>query len=180
MERFVPATLPEVAYRLCLDSAARENADLWDSWRIVESKIQTILTIGGVYVAAAFAYVTQAKTCSLFESACLATAILSIGWSIWKALSASRIVSVDSPHLGAENFRQIDTMVRSTNPPESLRLRMEQWTREMAEHWSEVNEGTLQKLKSKQAKVLASQNALFFSTLAVMLLVLASVANSHL
>lgn len=113
-----------------------EYAELWDSWKVVESKAQPIAGLAGVFLAGVFAYVSQLKGASREEEVTLIViAGLLIACAIF-ALSAIWVTSVASPYLSSEGIDEIDDMLLASADCDELQQRQERMVQAATQRWT--------------------------------------------
>lgn len=127
-----------------------EYAELWDSWKVVESKAQPIAALAGVFLAGAFAYVGQLKGAGEAEQATLIAIVgLLIGGTV-AALSAIWITDVTSPYLSSEGVDETDDMLRESANEAELQLRHERMIQAAIGRWTSACNETRAALDRKR------------------------------
>lgn len=133
-----------------LDDIKAEYAELWDSWKVVESKAQPIAALAGVFLAGAFAYVGQLKGASEAEQVTLVAIVaLLIAGAVF-ALSAIWITDVTSPYLSSEGVDEIDDMLHVSADEAELQLRRERMIQAAISRWTNACSKTRAALDRKR------------------------------
>ena len=90
--------------RFQLETAMREYNELWDAWKLVESKAQPLFAMAGVFLAGVFTYASSsaASSASWLVKALLMLLAVTLVVAIFQALRAVWVVDVSSPHLGSD------------------------------------------------------------------------------
>lgn len=171
-----PTDRKEMA-QMSYDNAIREHAELWDAWKVLESKAQTTLAISGALVAAAFAYVTTSANPAIFSWAGSVFIILItlLYCSIVLAVCCIRVAWVGSPHRGEKGHDEVMRLLDSNDSMTASSTLHENLIRDTAKRWSRNNDKLGKALTGKANYLLHSQNALIaaaiFATLFIILFV---------
>ncbi|WP_458232258.1 hypothetical protein [Roseateles sp. P5_E8] len=122
--------------RLELDAAVKEHAELWDAWKVIESKAQPVSTTAGVFLAGVFAYASQqSSNGTILEKSLLVLLAIVLLASVVEALRTIWVVTVSSPHLGLKTKEEVDLILARTQPPDSLEARYEGLLSDTAGRW---------------------------------------------
>ena len=127
-----------------------EYAELWDSWKVVESKAQPFAALAGVFLAGAFAYVGQLKGASTAEHVILLTIVALLIAGIVFALSAIWITDVSSPYLSSEGIDEIDDLLGASADSAELQLRRERMIQAAIKRWTGACNETRSTLVNKR------------------------------
>lgn len=137
--------------RQTLADLKAEYAELWDSWKVVESKAQPIAAIAGAFLAGAFAYVGQLKGASIAEQIVLLVVVGLLIVCAVSALCAIWITDVASPYLSSEGVDEVEDMLQISADVEELRLRRERMMLAAISRWASACDGLRTALGRKRS-----------------------------
>lgn len=108
------AELKEVRER-AIDACYNEYKELIATWRNLETKAQGNITIAGIFIAGAFAYISKASDQPFrLEKAIFGLTILLLMASVFFALLALRIRQIDLPPLGEHMVKDAMNICKTT------------------------------------------------------------------
>lgn len=128
-----------------------EHADLWDAWKVVESKAQPIAALAGVFLAGVFTYLVQlpANATDLEHYVLLAISVLLVACAVC-ALSAIWVANVRSPYLSSVGVDEVGDMLRASRDADDLTDRQERMIEAGIARWTQACGGMRQELLRKQ------------------------------
>lgn len=134
-----------------LEVLKSEHAELWDSWKVVESKAQPIAALAGVFLAGVFAYLGQlpASASSTERFMLLLIAALLVVSAIL-ALAAIWITDVKSPYLSSQGIDEVDDMLREATNAADLDDRHERMIQSAVFRWTAACENIRKGLQRKR------------------------------
>lgn len=136
---------------MALRELQAEHAELWESWKVVESKAQPIAALAGVFLAGVFTYLGQlppaATKCERWML--LAIAALLVGCAI-SALSAIWVKSVALPYLSSEGVKEVDDLLREVTDADEMAKRRERMIMAAIDRWTNACARIREGLKRKQ------------------------------
>ena len=144
-----------------LQSYRDEYKELSDTWRHVEGKAQGTITVAGIFLAAAFAFVrdlTGAGT-GLLEKSILAVAVGLLTATVILAVLSLRVREVVAPPLG-ENLDELITDLSSVRDAEEIAERLPRFVGDQLSMWRSANEEVDRLTKSKAGLVALAQKLL--------------------
>lgn len=158
-----------------MDAAVREHAELWDAWKVVESKAQPVSTTAGVFLAGVFAYASAASSSAgVPEKFLLIILAVLLLFSIVQALRSIWIVEVASPHLGLGAKNEIDRILQVSQPPNNLDGRYENLLADTAQRWMQTSDKIRVSLQKKTKLLTSSLRFLAWAAVVTMCLVVTS------
>lgn len=149
--------------RFELEAAIREYADLWDAWKVLESKAQPLSATAGVFLAAVFAYASQGVKGGPWGRCLLLLVAVLLVACVVQALRSMWVVTVESPHLGLEAADEVDRIIDKTMPPDSYDARLEGLIADTARQWLRACEDIRPKLLRKSELLACSLKLLAWS-----------------
>jgi ABC-type transport system involved in multi-copper enzyme maturation permease subunit len=165
-EAWLPRERTEIA-RLMYENAIREHAELWDAWKMMETKAQVVLSIGGVFEAGLFAFLATAppNSQSFLIGTLLLLLILTLLGSIIFAIASVGIRPVNSPHLGAVEVNFINSILDGNRTPQLWSITFENLLRDAAARWANNNDSMSVLLNKKATQLYKSQQCLIAASL---------------
>lgn len=120
-----------------LDERKAEYAELWDSWKVVESKAQPIAALAGIFLAGVFGYLSQLSSSATKGERylLLAIAALLIGCVI-SGLLAIWVSDVSSPYISSEGVEEVNDQLREAANDAELDERHERMIQSAIRRWS--------------------------------------------
>jgi hypothetical protein len=114
-----------------------EHADLWDAWKVVESKAQPIAALAGVFLAGVFTYLGQlpANATPLEHYFLLAISVLLVTCAVC-ALRAIWVADVRSPYLSSVDVDEVGDMLRTSSDASDLANRHERMIQAAVTRWT--------------------------------------------
>ena len=164
--------------RFELEAAFREHTELWEAWKLVESKAQPLSATAGVFLAGVFAYASQKASELLLMERCLLVFLsLLLLASVFQALRSIWVVSAPSPHLGTKGAEEVDWIIEKTLPPDSYGSRFELLIADTARRWLEVCDDLQPKLDRKSKLLVSGLRYLAASGLVAVALIAVTLAR---
>ena len=159
--------------RLALDEVKAEFGDLWDSWKVVESKAQPIAALAGVFLGGVFAYLSQLPVNATPEERRLLLAIaVLLAVCALMSLIAIWVRSVSSPFAiastGQDDAADILAIVQTD---EELAERQERLLADAVKRWVTACKRMNRELSQKQWLLRGSIGALIAAVILAMPLV---------
>ncbi|MBE3037199.1 MAG: hypothetical protein IMZ62_00050 [Chloroflexi bacterium] len=149
---------PDLRDRLCdslLQDFRQEYADAVETWRSLEAKGQVLVTVGGVFLAAAFAFARDLRGLAFLEKTLLATALALLVAVVLLALSVFRVVPVKKPPLGS--FSENGVFDLLGRPDADLSAYVQRFAKDRATEWRDVIQSISSVNERKAAWVRRSQ-----------------------
>lgn len=147
-----------------LQSYRDEYKELSDTWRHVEGKAQGTITVSGIFLAAAFAFVrdlTGAGT-GLLEKSVLAVAVGTLTATVILAVLSLRVREVVAPPLG-ESLDEMITDLSGLTHAAEIAERLPRFIGDQLEMWKNANEAVDRVNKGKAGLVAWAQRLLLLS-----------------
>lgn len=159
--------------RLALSDVQAEYADLWDAWKVVETKAQPIVALAGVFLAGVFAYLTQLPgNATRGEHIWVMVVAIALVGSALFALSAIWVKDVGSPFLmSTENINEPHDVLKVSSNDAEVDERHEALLHAAATRWSIACRNVRRGLKVKQCRLQISLWLLCAAGLASLILV---------
>ena len=165
-----PTELRESLQKAVLESYRDEYKELSETWRNLESKAQGAVTIAGIFIAGAFAYIREVgpqahRSDRVFLGASILSLMISVLLSIW----ALRVRTVAAPPIG----EYVDNLVRDllqVDNDAKLKERVMGFVTDQTDSWRRATRGAKESNKSKANYLLASHVFLVIAILTVALL----------
>lgn len=120
-----------------LSDVQTEHADLWDAWKVVESKAQPIAAVSGIFLAGVFAYLGQLPAGATLIERCLllSIAVLLIA-SVILALRAIWVADVASPHTSGSGINEADDVIHASTTDIELDERQDRMLQAAYKRWA--------------------------------------------
>ncbi len=147
-----------------LQSYRDEYKELSDTWRHVEGKAQGTITVSGIFLAAAFAFVrdlTGAGT-GLLEKSILAVAVGMLTATVILAVLSLRVREVVAPPLG-ESLDEMITDLSGVTDAAEIAERLPRFVGDQLQMWKNANEAVDQVTKGKAGLVAWAQRLLLLA-----------------
>lgn len=147
-----------------LQSYRDEYKELSDTWRHVEGKAQGTITVAGIFLAAAFAFVrdlTGAGT-GLVEKSILAVAVGMLTVTVILAVLSLRVRELVAPPLG-ENLDDLITDLSGVSDAEEIAERLPRFVGDQLSLWKTANEAVDRVNKDKASLVALAQRLLLLA-----------------
>jgi hypothetical protein len=134
-----------------LTEVQAEHADLWDAWKVVESKAQPIAALAGVFLAGVFTYLGQLPANATAAEHCLllAISVLLVACAVC-ALAAIWVANVRSPYLSSVGVDEVGDMLRASSDADDLSAREERMIQAAIARWMQACTSMRQGLLRKQ------------------------------
>lgn len=165
--------LDEQTWNSLLSSYESEYKDLCDTWKIVESKAQSTITLSSVLLAAAFA---MAKDLPLsftpIDKCALSLAVFALALSIYAAVWALRIRKIHGPPLGRSLHQLTDDLIKSGGDTNCTA-----YFKTVAHNWKETNMEISTNINDKSSIVDSAQACLAWAGSLFVFLTVSSVAS---
>lgn len=174
-------TLPNQKHRIdfrqfSYDAAVREHAELWDAWKMIEAKAQSVSAATGVFLAGVFAYASQLpKDATTLERSMLVLVAAMLVAAIVQSLRAIWVIDTASPHLGSDGKVEVDAILRATQPHESLDARYENLLNNTTERWTSSCSEIREDLSRKSKLLGGALKLLAYAAVAVLCLLVVSI-----
>jgi len=133
-----PGTQRDALAKLVLESHQAEYRELSENWRLLDTKAQGATAIGGVFLAAAFAFARDgASQLVVCQKALLTIAIVCLVGSVVLAVLALRVRGSALPPIGEQFEDLVNDILRA--PTEEHAARLQGMTRDQARLWKEAS-----------------------------------------
>jgi uncharacterized membrane protein (UPF0136 family) len=129
----------ELRERLCDDllrDFRQEYADATDTWRILEAKGQVFVTVGGVFLAAAFAFARDLNALGFGDKLLLATSLALLVAVVLLALIVFRVAPVKKPPLGLFTDQSVSDLLARSD--QDLPAYVQRFAKDRATEWREA------------------------------------------
>jgi hypothetical protein len=121
---------------VALDERKAEYSELWDSWKVVESKAQPIAAVAGIFLAGVFGYLVQLPiTASKWERGILLLIATLLVGCVVTGLMAIWVSSVSSPYISSEDVDEVDDQLREAANDGELDERHERMIQSATNRW---------------------------------------------
>lgn len=157
--------------RFELEAAVREYNDLWDAWKVLESKAQPLSATAGAFLAGVFAYATQGAKGGMWGRGLLLLLAALLVACVVQALRSIWVITVESPHLGMAAADEVDLIIDKTRSPDSYDYRLEGLIADTARQWLTACEDVRVKLQRKTQLLRSSLMLLAWSAGITILLI---------
>lgn len=147
-----------------LENFRREHSDCVDTWRQLEGKAQVLITVGGVFLAATFAFARDLQALGLIEKLLLVTSLLLLVGVVFFGLMVFRIVAVEKAPLGAFMREGVRDITRRQDS--DIRAYVERFMEEQATQWNQAIQGLVAANETKADWVWRSQTCLVVAIIA--------------
>jgi hypothetical protein len=102
-----------------LEDFRREHSECVDTWRSLEGKAQVLVTVGGVFLAATFAFARDLQALGAAPRLLLAASLVLLVGVVFSALKVFRIVSLEKAPLGTFTRQGVHDI--SVRPDDEIR-----------------------------------------------------------
>lgn len=148
------STTEEAVWKDVLTSYGDQYKELSDTWKLVETKAQTATAIGGVFLAAAFAWTReQPAGFQPMDRALLCLVMFNLLVSIGCAIFSMRIRSAALPPYGRVTRDTAEDLTDNGFDPE----RVSDFYRTLIEQWEDANERVIRQISDKADWVYMAQ-----------------------
>jgi hypothetical protein len=176
--------MPEVAEvkdnlkKALLESYLTEYKELMETWRSLETKAQSSLTVNGFFIAAAFAFVgrLEAET-TLPEKLFLGGMIILLCLSVWRAMAALKTGEIPSPPIGGGLCKFATDLINVSDDSE-FRERLPRFTGDQVRKWNRTIEAANKMIESKIHILRNSQHCLMIAVAFAAILAILRIAKS--
>ncbi|HKG13344.1 MAG TPA: hypothetical protein VKB12_08390 [Pyrinomonadaceae bacterium] len=164
------------ALRACVLTSYQEAyKERTDNWKSLETKAQGSITIAGIFIAGAFAYIDKsATTMSMHQQFLAITAVASLVASVLLAVYALKIQEVLPPPYGNFVKANVERFLEVTDEAE-LRERVEYFDYDMISQWERVLNVVDEQIGKKVDCLFNAQAALVFAVVVVAILAVSRV-----
>jgi hypothetical protein len=142
----------EIRYKLhdsVIEAYTNEYKELADTWRNVESKAQNAITIAGIFIASAFAYVRDIKPeTHKSEKVLLAVSVCFLIATVILSILALKLRKVAAPLMG-ENMNSLVGDLLRLSDDEGFLERLPNYYNDQSALWRQVTEETHNANQSK-------------------------------
>jgi hypothetical protein len=122
-----------------LDDFRQEYADAVETWRALETKAQVSITVGGVFLAATFAFARDLDKLDSAQKLLLSSAIVLLVVTVLCGLAVFHVVEIQAPPLGT--FAQVGVFDILKKPDGELQGYLERFSQDQATTWRSAIEG---------------------------------------
>ncbi len=152
-----------------VQSFEREYEGVLETWKVVEGKAQSNITIAGIFLAAAFAYAREPASGSRLHEGLLMMVILCLLGSMTCALLALRIVRVPAPPRGEFTQAYLRDIVQLPDD-EITEERVARFTDDRISLWQTATHTILESAETKAGHIWRGQLLLVLAMAAMAVL----------
>lgn len=157
-------------FQFSYELAHKEYSDLWEAWKLLETKAQATLATAGIFEAGAFAYITQAKPTDMCSKFLLMILVIVLAAAVYFGVRAIQVREHNTPFEGVIHGH-IRYDVRTSQPGDSLSDIYTKWLVQAIELCADANEELHPKLMEKGKNLTRAFRALTAASLLVIPLV---------
>ena len=160
------------------EAAVREHTELWDAWKMIEAKAQSVSGATGVFLAGVFAYASKLPAdSSMLERSILIFVAAMLVCAIVQALRAIWVIKTASPHLGLDAKAEVDQILKATQPHESMDARYENLLNDTATRWTSACATVREDLNRKSQLLVTALRILACAAVTVFFLLIVSIGS---
>lgn len=153
-----------------LAASSDDYKELTGTWRYLDTKAQVNIAIAGVFIAAAFTYLTRLTPAGLAEVLLLFLTVLSLVVCVFISVLALRVQDAPSPVLGDFLRRQVADLEGKSD--EEFRASLPSFYKERADLWNRPTEQLSATLRRQGSLLWGAQVFLVVAILSAAILVI--------
>lgn len=157
-------------FQFSYELAHKEYNDLWEAWKLLETKAQATLATAGIFEAGAFAYITQARPGDVSSKSMLMLLVIVLAAAVYFGVRAIQVRDHNTPFESLIHAHILND-VRTAQPVDSLSDMHAKWLIQAIELCTDANDQLHLKLVEKGKNLTRAFRALIAASLLVVPLV---------